>query len=330
MKHLQMTGVDRPVSRLGLGCMGMSEFYGPPSDDADSFAVMARALELGVNFFDTADMYGQGENERLVGRFAADRRDDIVIASKCGIRRDGNGALAGVDTSPSYIKQACEASLARLGVETIDLYYLHRLDGVTPVEDSMGALADLAREGKIRAAGLSEVSPETLKRACAVFPVSAVQSEYSLTTRDPEDGMLAACEETGSAFVAYSPLGRGLLTGAIRSAEDLAETDLRRTGNFPRFSGDALAHNVALADQVAAIAGEKNVTPAQIALAWLLRRDNVVPIPGTRKIARLEENVGALDVALSDADAARLEAAVPPEAVEGERYSEASMRAVGR
>jgi aryl-alcohol dehydrogenase-like predicted oxidoreductase len=310
--------------------MGMSEFYGS-SDDAQSLKVMARAVELGITLFDTADMYGEGRNEELVGQFLKDHRDNVTLATKCGIIRSDQPAARSIDTSPDYIKAACDASLKRLGVEVIDLYYLHRLDGVTPIEDSMGALADLAKAGKIRAAGLSEVSAETLKRAHKVFPVSALQSEYSLTTRDPEsDGTLQACREIGAAFVAYSPLGRGLLAGAFRSPDDLEDGDLRKMAYFPRFQGDNLASNVALADLIAQMASDRGVTPAQLALAWLLSKDGVLPIPGTRKIERLEENAKALEIELGDADIQALEAATPPDAVKGTRYAEGGMAVLSR
>ncbi|HBU61641.1 MAG: aldo/keto reductase [Oceanicaulis sp.] len=330
MKTLTLTGLSTPVARLGLGCMGMSEFYGS-SDDAQSLKVMARAVELGVTLFDTADMYGEGRNEELVGQFLKTRRDAVTLATKCGIIRNNEPAARSIDTSPDYIKAACDASLKRLGVEVIDLYYLHRLDGVTPIEDSMGALADLAKAGKIRAAGLSEVSASTLKRAHAVFPVSALQSEYSLTTRDPEsDGTLETCREIGAAFVAYSPLGRGLLAGAFRSPDDLEDGDLRKMAYFPRFQGDNLAANVALADLIAQMASDRGVTPAQLALAWLLSKDGVLPIPGTRKIERLEENARALEFNLSAADIQALEAATPPDAVKGTRYAEGGMAVLSR
>ncbi|MGX6646670.1 aldo/keto reductase [Maricaulaceae bacterium MS644] len=330
MKTIDLTGVDTPASHIGLGCMGMSEFYGP-SDDAESMKVLERALEIGVNFLDTADMYGAGRNEELIARILPGRRDRIVLATKCGIVRGEDPRDRRIDTSPAYIKTACEASLKRLCVETIDLYYLHRLDGETPIEDSMGALKDLAEAGKIRAAGLSEVSAETLRKAHETFPVSAVQSEYSLTSREPEsNGVLQACADLGTRFVAYSPLGRGLLAGAFRSEEDLAEDDSRRSGYFPRFVGENLKTNLGLADQVAAIAKTRGATPAQIALAWLLTKPGVVPIPGTRKIDRLEENAAAGGIYLSDDDIANLETALPPGAAQGGRYHESMMGTVDR
>lgn len=330
MQTLKLTGIPTPVSRIGLGCMGMSEFYGP-SDDEQSREVMARAVDLGVNFFDTADMYGQGHNESLIGGFLKGRRDKVVIASKCAIVRGDDPRDRRIDTSPDYIRYACEASLKRLGVETIDLYYLHRLDGITPIEESMGALADLAKSGKIKAAGLSEVNANTLKRAHSVFPVSAVQSEYSLTAREPEGNeVLDTCQAQETAFVAYSPLGRGLLAGTFRSEDELAEDDVRRSGYFPRFQGENLKKNVALADRVAELAQRKSATPAQIALAWLLSRTGVVPIPGTRSISRLEENAGADNIVLTPADLSALDAAIPPGAAEGGRYGDAAMSSLDR
>lgn len=327
---MTLTGLSTPVARLGLGCMGMSEFYGA-SDDAQSLKVMARAVELGVTLFDTADMYGEGRNEALVGAFLKDHRDAVTLATKCGIIRNDQPASRSIDTSPDYIKSACDASLKRLGVDVIDLYYLHRLDGVTPIEDSMDALADLAQAGKIRAAGLSEVNADTLKRAHQVFPVSALQTEYSLTSRHPEtDDTLEACREIGAAFVAYSPLGRGLLAGAFRSPDDLEDGDLRKMAYFPRFQGDNLKANVALADLIAQMASDRGVSAAQLALAWLLSKDSVLPIPGTRKIERLEENAAALEINLSEADIQALEAATPPDAIQGDRYAESGMAVLSR
>lgn len=330
MKTIQFTGIDTPASRIGLGCMGMSEFYGP-SDDAQSLKVLERALEIGVNFLDTADMYGSGRNEALLSHILKDKRDAVLLATKCGFVRGEDPRDRRIDTSPAYIKSACEASLKRLGVDVIDLYYLHRLDGETPIEDSMGALKDLAAAGKIRAAGLSEVSAETLRKAHKTFPVSAVQSEYSLTSREPEsNGVLKACADLGTRFVAYSPLGRGLLAGAFRSEDDLSEDDSRRSGYFPRFVGANLKKNLGLADQVAAVAQKRSATPAQIALAWLLTKPGVAPIPGTRKIERLEENAGADTVYLADDDIAELETALPPGAAEGGRYHESMMGTLDR
>lgn len=307
------------MSRLGLGCMGMSEFYGE-TDDTASLATLEHAAERGITLFDTADMYGRGANELLLGRFLRHRRDRVVIATKCGIVRGATPADQTRDTSPGYIRTACEASLQRLGVATIDLYYLHRLDDVTPVEESMGELARLAERGLIRAAGLSEVDAVTLRRAHATFPVTAVQSEYSLTTRsDGIEAVIDACAEIGALFVPYSPLGRGLLTGALREATAFDATDFRSI--LPRFQPDALAHNLLLVDALAAIADAKGATPAQIALAWVLARgSHIAPIPGTRSAVRLDENIGALNVCLSSEDLAAIAKAIPAEAIAGSRY----------
>lgn len=314
-----LTAGPLTVSRLGLGCMGMSEFYGE-SDDAASLATLERAAERGITLFDTADMYGRGANELLLGRFLRHRRNRIVIATKCGIVRGATPADQTRDTSPAYIRAACEASLRRLGVETIDLYYLHRLDDVTPVEDSMGALARLAERGLIRAAGLSEVDAVTLRRAHAAFPITAVQSEYSLTTRGDEiEAVIDACSEIGALFVPYSPLGRGLLTGTLRDARAFDATDFRSI--LPRFQPAALTHNLMLVDALAAIADAKGATPAQIALAWVLARgSHIAPIPGTRSVARLDENIGALKIWLSREDLAAIAKAIPAEAIAGSRY----------
>ncbi len=312
------------VSALGLGCMGMSEFYGP-ADDAQSLATLERAMEIGVTHLDTADMYGFGHNETLLGGFLKGRRERVVLATKFGVvRRRGEYART-IDTSPAHVAAACDASLKRLGIEVIDLYYAHRVNSAIPVEDTVGAMADLVRDGKVRALGLCEVSPATLRRAHAVHPISAVQSEYSLWTRDPEAGMLAACRELGTAFVAYSPLGRGLLTGAVTSRQDLAADDFRRLS--PRFQDGNLEANLRLVEAVKTLAAEKGCTPGQMALAWLLRQGkDILPIPGTRRIKYLEENVAAAAVSLSDADLAHLDAAMPPGAAAGARYPEEGMK----
>jgi aryl-alcohol dehydrogenase-like predicted oxidoreductase len=299
--------------------MGMSEFYGE-SDPQAARAVLNRALELGVTFLDTADMYGRGENERLVGDFVREHRQAVTVATKCGIVRGATAAEQRRDTRPEYIRAACDASLARLGVETIDLYYLHRLDGDTPVEDSVGELSRLVQQGKIRHIGLSEVSIAELRRAHGAHPVAAVQSEYSLSTRGGEvEAVIDGCSELGALFVPFSPLGRGLLTGAYRGPADFEGADFRTI--LPRFQPGALEHNLAAVDRLAALAEAKGCSAAQLALAWVLARGpHVVPIPGTRRLSRLEENVGALDLRLTAAETAAIDQAIPAEAVVGERY----------
>lgn len=327
MDHRSLGRSGLSVSALGLGCMGMSEFYGP-SDDDQSLETLSAALDLGINFFDTADMYGVGHNERLVGRFLKGRREKVVLATKFGILRGPNGERLGVSGKPDYVKKACEESLKRLGVEVIDLYYQHRVDPQTPIEDTVGAMKELVQEGKVRFLGLSECAIDTLKRAQAVHPIAAVQIEYSLWSREPEAGMLDACREIGASFVAYSPLGRAFLTGAVSDPDKLADSDFRR--HNPRFMGDALEKNRRLTQALADFAAGKGATSAQIALAWILnKQDNVIPIPGTRRIKYLKENAAAAAIRLTAEEIASLDALFSPEAVAGTRYPEPAMATVG-
>jgi aryl-alcohol dehydrogenase-like predicted oxidoreductase len=315
------------VSALGLGCMGMSEFYGAHSD-AESIATLHHALDRGVTFFDTADMYGPYTNEELLGRALRGRRTQAFIATKFGFVRDPeNSAARTVDGTPARVAQACENSLKRLGVEYIDLYYLHRADPKVPIEDTVGAMAQLVRAGKVRHLGLSEVSPATLERAHGVHPMTALQSEYSLWTRDPEDGVLEACERLGVGFVPYSPLGRGFLTGAITSPEDFAADDYRRLN--PRFQGENFTRNLALVGKVKELAADQGCSAAQLALAWVLAQgEHIVPIPGTRRLKNLDENLGALEVRLSDEELVEIDAVFPAGVSAGARYPEGMMRLV--
>ena len=322
MKKVALGGQGLRVSRMGLGCMGMSDFYSN-RDEAESLATLEKALELGVDFWDTADMYGPFANEELLGKALAGKRDKVVLATKFGNQRSPDGKFLGVCGKPEYVVSCCEASLKRLGTDHIDLYYQHRVDSKVPIEETVGAMAGLVKEGKVRYLGLSEAAPATLRRAHRVHPISALQTEYSLWSRDPEGEILRTVRELGIGFVAYSPLGRGFLTGSFRSPEDLPEDDWRR--RHPRFQGGNFQKNLALAEKVFAVAADKSCTPAQLALAWVLAQgEDVIPIPGTKRRNRLEENVRALGVDLSPSDLKRLDGDFPRGITAGDRYADMS------
>jgi aryl-alcohol dehydrogenase-like predicted oxidoreductase len=327
MDKVKLGSQGAVVSRMGLGCMGMSEFYGR-RDDAESAATILRSLDLGMTFLDTADMYGSGHNEELVGKTVKPRRGEVFLATKFANVRGPAGEFLGVRGDPVYVRQACDASLRRLGLDTIDLYYQHRVDPNVPIEDTVGAMAELVKAGKVKYLGLSEASAATIRRAHKVHPITALQTEYSLWTRDVEAEILPTLRALGIGFVPYSPLGRGFLTGAITKPSDLEGTDAR-SQRFPRFAAEAFDRNMALVEKVKAIAARKGVTAGQLALAWVLSKgDDVVPIPGTKRRKYLEENAAAVNVKLSPAEVTELEAAVPQEAVAGGRYAEAGMRSI--
>ncbi len=329
MQRRRLGSQGLEVSAQGLGCMGMSEFYGARPSEGASIAVLHRALDLGIDFLDTADMYGPFTNERLVGRAVRGRREAVILATKFGIERGGDGSYAGINGRPEYVVKACDASLMRLGVDHVDLYYQHRVDPNVAIEETVGAMSELVSAGKVRYLGLSEAAPRTLRRAHAVHPISALQTEYSLWSRDPEAEVLPAVRELGIGFVAYSPIGRGFLSGRIRAFDDLDGDDYRR--HSPRFQGESFAKNLELVDRVAGIAAARGVTPAQLALAWVMSRGrDVVPIPGTKRREYLEENAAAAEIELSADELAEIEAAMPAGAASGARYDRRGMGAVNR
>ena len=328
MKTRKLGRQGLEVSTMGLGCMGMSDFYAG-RDEAESIATINLALDRGITFLDTADMYGVGANEELVGRVVRERREWVVVATKFGIVRSPDGDARGINGRPDYVRQACDASLKRTGLDIIDLYYQHRVDPDVPIEETVGAMAELVTAGKVKYLGLSEAAPDTIRRAHAVHPITALQTEYSLWTRDPEDTILPLVRELGIGFVPYSPLGRGFLTGQIRAPDDLAADDTRR--NHPRFQGEAFQRNLDLVGEIKTMAADKGCTPAQLALAWVLAHgEDIVPIPGTKRRTYLEDNLGAIDVELQAADLARIDAVLPPGAASGMRYPAATMASVNR
>ncbi|PAX53441.1 aldo/keto reductase [Brunnivagina elsteri] len=328
MKTRKLGNLGLSVSSIGLGCMGMSEFYGV-TDEAESIATIHRALEMGVNLLDTADMYGIGANEELVGKAICHRRSEVILATKFGIQRNGESGERSINGKPEYVHQACDASLRRLGIDCIDLYYLHRVDTNVPIEETVGAMAELVKQGKVRYLGLSEAAPETIRRAHAVHPISALQSEYSLWTREVEDEIIPTIRELGIGFVPYSPLGRGFLSGEIKSPEDFAADDFRRF--LPRFQGDNFNKNIQLVERVKEIASNKGVTPSQLALAWLLAQgEDIVPIPGTKRRKYLEENIAAVEIILTEDELQQIEESAPKNFAVGERYPANSMGSVNR